>query len=180
MRDLMQDVETLGVRSGSVLPALGAAFFDAETGEIGATFYREINIASSLALGATTDASTLDWWKKQKPEAQALIFNTLSGGVSLTCALADYREFIAAHCPLKSVRIWGNGADFDQALVAAAYHQVGQQPPWTPWNSRCFRTLKNLYPGHEPTREGVHHNALADALHQAKWAVAILRNRRAV
>ncbi len=180
MRDVMVDIETLGVRPGSVLPSVGLTGFDPETGALGPSFECVINIGSSLSHGLTTDPSTLDWWKKQKPEAQAVIFDSLSGGLSLTEAIDGITAFWMALPEPGKTRLWGNGSDFDNVLLTAAYRVLGRTPPWTPWNGRCFRTLKNLFPGHEPERQGIHHNALADARHQARWALAIAKARRAI
>jgi hypothetical protein len=47
--------------------------------------------------------------------------------------------------------------------------------PWKFWNSRCFRTYKNL-PGAKSVRApdaGIKHNAMADALTQAQTLCAI-------
>ena len=71
--------------------------------------------------------------------------------------------------------IWGNGASFDPVLWGSAYDAMHHPRPWRFWNERCFRTVKALYP-HVPVppRSGTHHNALADALHQALHLMAMV------
>jgi exodeoxyribonuclease VIII len=61
-------------------------------------------------------------------------------------------------------------------MVAHAIKRAGQDVPWQFWNTRCFRTLKNMQAAKNVTvpRAGVHHNALHDALYQAKVVQYIL------
>ncbi len=72
------------------------------------------------------------------------------------------------------IAIWGNGAGFDQPILSAVYRAVGVVQPWKFFNERCYRTLKNLYPGFPYTRPKLAHHALEDAKAQAVHAVAIL------
>ena len=71
--------------------------------------------------------------------------------------------------------VWSNGADFDVPMLAHAFSQVQMEMPWKFFNSRCFRTYKNL-PGAKNVGvpfAGTKHNALADAYHQAQTLQAI-------
>lgn len=66
--------------------------------------------------------------------------------------------------------MWSNGADFDLPMLAHAFTECGIEIPWKFYNSRCFRTYKNL-PGAKTIRlpsAGVKHNAMADAYTQAQ------------
>jgi hypothetical protein len=71
--------------------------------------------------------------------------------------------------------LWGNGADFDNALLACAYKAAALIPPWAYVNNRCFRTMRKEHAVVEPLKLGVHHNALDDALHQTRWLQKIWR-----
>lgn len=71
--------------------------------------------------------------------------------------------------------VWGNGADFDPVLLSSAYRAIGRPPPHKFYNVHCFRTLKNLFPVEKPARDGTHHNALDDAIHQVKHLHKILQ-----
>lgn len=181
MRDVMIDLETLGQRPGSVILSIGAVPFSPATGFCEPGFYSTISVRSSLAAGATIDADTLDWWRKQSPEAKQVVRDALSDAApDLRQVLTFLREGLRCICKPDVLRVWGNGASFDNVLLTAAYRQIGQDAPWRFWNDRCFRTLKSTFPGHEPARAGVHHNALDDAAHQAKWANAIAKARAAL
>lgn len=186
MRDVMVDIETLGTKAGSVILSIGAVAFDRVTGEISPTqFHVPISIASSVRLGATIDADTIRWWRDQSPEAQTIIWRALSGGEDLLSTLNDFGIWLnevgaqgTDRVRASMIRVWGNGADFDNVLIAAACAQAGRPLPWNNFNNRCFRTLKDDHRDLEPVRQGVHHDALADAIHQARWACAILMLRQ--
>jgi inhibitor of KinA sporulation pathway (predicted exonuclease) len=64
-------------------------------------------------------------------------------------------------------------------ILNAAYHVSGSAAAWWKfYNNRCYRTLKNLPAAKGTTIDrgtGTHHNALDDAVSQAKHAVQILK-----
>jgi exodeoxyribonuclease VIII len=101
-------------------------------------------------------------------------------GASLTAALAAFSGWLMEQSNLKSVRVWGNGSDFDNAILACAYKAVEQPVPWQFWNNRCYRTIKNLFPSIKMIRGGVHHNALDDAKSQARHAQLILERMKSI
>lgn len=173
MQDVMLDLETFGSRPGSVIVAIGAVKMDLERGVIGDTFYRVIDPADAQSHGLTIDAATVVWWLGQSDAARMAI-SAPGGWVRLSGALGDFAEFIGT-----DARVWGNGADFDNALLAAAYHACRAPPPWRHWNSRCYRTCKSLFPEVKIERAGTHHNALDDAISQAEHLVRIMKAMRA-
>ncbi len=172
MRDLSIDIETLGTKSYSCIISIGAAFFDPSNGEVGETFYREIDIDSAKELGLVTDPSTLAWWEKQSEEARSIFL--AKDRPKITDVLQEFSDWVKGHCDPKKVRPWGNGAGFDVNLVQDAFHIAGVETPWMFWNIRDIRTVVAMC---KPavditkmvTREGTHHNALDDAIHQAKF-----------
>ncbi len=178
MIDVMLDLETLGTKPGSVILSIGAVVFDHDY--LNAEFYVEINQASCHLSGLVTSQDTLEWWQKQSPESRA-VFDRTSGtqGQGLDSALSSFTSWLHHTAPAKEICLWGNGSDFDNVLLKAAYDAVKLEFPTRFYNNRCFRTLKNLgLPVQEPQRRGVHHNALDDAIHQAIWAERILSNLR--
>lgn len=174
--DDMVDLETADNKPGAAIVSLGAVFFDPPTGRMGPEFYRVVYLPSCEELGLTVSEDTLAWWAQQSPEVQKTMDAALTRRKSRPIAdvLYEFEQYLKPAG--ENVRIWGNGSDFDNPILAMAFHACGQPLPWKFWNSRCFRTLKNM-PGARrvvPERRGTHHNALDDAKHQAEHAIAIL------
>lgn len=177
--DVMVDLETLGNTPGCVILSIGAIGFDPVRGEIGDTYYRVINKQSCLDAGLHIDRDTEAWWRKQSPEAREV----LTEAETSEFALADTLQHFAVGLIRtfgENVRIWGNGADFDNAIMAVAYRQCGIRLPWKFWNNRCYRTLKEQHPGVKLARTGTYHNALDDARTQAIHALRIFGHENPV
>lgn len=169
-RDVMIDLETLGNRPGCSILSIGAVAFD-ENG-LGPEFYCVVSRESCRKFGLHEDPETLQWWEN-KPEAARKVITEAKRGNALPAALVMLGNFIGQF-DADEVRIWGNGSDFDNAILACAYAATGFRLPWQFWNNRCYRTLKNLHPGITMKRQGTHHNALDDAKSQALHAIEIL------
>lgn len=181
MKDVMVDLETLGNRAGCAILSIGAVAFDRETFELGERFYVIVNTDSCFAADLVVHASTVEWWEKQSDEAKAVL-RQASGteeSIGLSEALNQFNAYLERQS--SGVKVWGNGSDFDNAILYSAYAAVDIEPSWKFWNSRCFRTLKDLNSGvHAPKREGVYHNALHDAITQANHAVKIFAKLKSV
>jgi len=170
----MLDLETLGTRPGCAILSIGAIAFDPQSQTLGPSFYTIIGRRSCREAGLHEDRGTLEWWNRQTPEAQTVLVDAYSFATpTLTDALGQFSAFMQ---PFSSqTRVWGCGADFDNAILAHVYAVVGVPLPWRYTNNRCYRTLKNLVPAREQRkRHGVHHNALDDARHQATHAMECL------
>lgn len=178
--DVMVDLETLGRRPGCAILSIGAVYFNPATGELGDTFYVAVrNDGSQEKLGLHVDPDTLRWWESQGAAARGVFAEAQSRTKSKQVgrALDMLNEFLAPPGK-RQVRLWGNGSDFDNAILAVAMAAAKRELAWEFWNNRCFRTLKNLVRVPEPERAGTHHNALDDAVHQARHALAILAELR--
>lgn len=182
-KDVMVDIETLGTRPGCSILSIGAIAFD-ENGVYDEGLHVVINRESCLAAGLIEDLDTLAWWEKRSDEAKVTLqqASDLATSAPLALALGMFTGFLSKHGGLKEVRVWGNGANFDQPILNAAFHaaNLGGQP-WNFYNDRCYRTLKGLLDplGSQFQRVGTHHNAHSDALSQAVHAVKLLQMLRA-
>lgn len=168
MKHIMVDLETLGTVASAVILSIGAVKFDLESDKIDdAGFYASLSIESNLDLGRRIQEDTLLWWLKQDAAAQQVFHEPK---MAIGEALSDLSDWIGTG----DYQIWSNGADFDIPMLSHAYNQVGLKTPWKFWNARCFRTYKNM-PGARDIRvqAGVKHNALSDAVSQARTVQAI-------
>lgn len=164
----MLDLETLDTAATGVILAIGAVRFNETTLDDNA-FYRIISLESNLAEQRTISASTLRWWMQQKPEAQAIFHS--AAAVPLEQALNEYRQWMGK--AWESTEVWGNGSDFDCAMLTNAYGAQGA--PWSFYNTRCFRTVKSMPSAKKVLKppNPLAHNALADAQAQAQHLQAI-------
>ena len=157
---VMVDLETLGTRPGDAVISLGAVKFSLENG-VTDRFYTSISASTCKEAGLRAQKSTLEWWEKQSPEARTAAFK---GESTLEAALTKFTTWLGTP---DNVVLWGNGANFDNALLAAAYRAISMEPPWKFWNDRCYRTIASMFLVHKIERVGTHHNALNDAETQA-------------
>lgn len=174
---IMLDLETLGTRPGCAILSIGAVFFSSTHEEWkGPTFYAPVNRLSCVAVGLDEDPDTVAWWRGQGSEARAVLAAADLGATpGLKDVLASFSRWVAENALSKDVQVWGNGADFDNPILSAAYMAVQLKQPWGPYSGRCYRTLKALHPKEKLVRSGTHHNALDDAVSQAEHAVRMLK-----
>ena len=177
--NVMVDLETMGKKHNAPIVAIGAVVFDPATGSIGESFYKVVCLESSVNWGAVIDPSTVIWWLKQSSEARSAIVN--DDAIPLQDALLQFREFVSDNVAggSKKAQVWGNGASFDNSILRSSYDCIAEDYPWEYWNDRDVRTMVELGQaiGFDPKTtipfEGDRHNALADAIHQARYVSAI-------
>jgi hypothetical protein len=169
-KHVMVDLETLSTEPNAVITSIGAVSFNEEG--LGEEFYYTVDIQSCLDAGLHISAGTIVWWLNQSQAARAMYSEEqYKHAADLRDALNAFRTWVRS---LGSQQfVWGNGADFDNVILTSAYDAFGEGRPWSTWNSRCYRTFKNLHKNVKLERHGVHHNALADAKDQAQHMVDI-------
>lgn len=183
MRNNMVDLETLGKVPGCAILSIGVvafAFGHVEHGEeiMDSGFYTVVNRQSCFDNFLHSDPETMTWWDDQSEAARVVLHESME--LSKSTPLPDALDALNAYVTSfggKDARVWGNGSDFDNAILAAAFHACGKKPAWNFWNNRCYRTLKNLdMRGTKAERVGTYHNALDDAKTQALHARQIARD----
>lgn len=175
MRDVMVDLETMGSGPNAAIVAIGAVAFNPGKGLMGSRFYRVIDLESAVLMGGQIDPATVMWWLKQSDEARSALVKSGST-MNMAVVLREFTNWMAAAADnADRVRVWGNGASFDNVILASAYRMAGLSQPWKYWNDRCYRTVKAQYPNIQMVRQGVHHNALDDAVSQASHLIEMMR-----
>lgn len=191
MTHIMVDLETWGTTPGCDIRSIGAVVFDPIAGTLGETFY--VNVYGGGIYGLHQDHETVKWWSEQSVEAQqALILDRVNihealasfaswwrkQQFGLTVASeqhADGEPNLVSPC----VKFWANGPSFDEQILAACYRAVGIDCPWSYRAPRDMRTICEAAGGVDLPFEGVEHNALDDAVHQAKCVIEAYRKLRA-
>jgi exodeoxyribonuclease VIII len=187
----MMDLETLGTVPGCVGFAIGAVEFLPNENKLGREFYTLVSVSNSLDNLLTECPDTRAWWRKQSDEAKtALHAAEAEDAPQLSDALHALNGFLLGLGGLRSVRLYGNGADFDNPILRVMYDAasvpfMGSKAGF--FGGRCYRTLKNLdellgprYAAPKLARQGTYHNALDDAKSQAQHLMDTLAAIRGV
>lgn len=165
MTDIMVDLETLGNGKNACVTQIGSCYFDRYTGEITRTFFCNVDARSAMRSGAEMDAATVYWWLNQdKGAIDAMIKPPLD---DITVAFTALNEFMRG-----AKNIWSH-ATFDFVILQETYKRLNIKPSFRYTYARDIRTLVDLSGIilNYTKREGVHHNALDDCLHQVKYCV---------
>jgi exodeoxyribonuclease VIII len=166
----MVDLETLGKNSYASILSIGAVKFDPfltpsiipEDDPPYETFHVYVDPASCAMHGLSMDTSTVMWWLAQSKESQQ--YQVEAKRMSLPEALEEFAKWFGKD----SMPTWGNGATFDNVILSNAYTACGMERPWAYFDDRCYRTMKSFAPDIKIERLGTHHNALHDAMSQAR------------
>ena len=93
-----------------------------------------------------------------------------------TLALA---EFVLFWKRSKSKKPWGNGSGFDVNIMESLFTDYNNKAPWQFWMARDMRTFQEfIMENKKPVREGLHHNALDDAIDQANFVIEGMKRKR--
>lgn len=162
---VMIDIETLGRDPGAAILSVGAVRFDLRDVH-GDPFHRSISLESCQNAGLSIEAETLEWWLDQDDAAKEV----LTGGESLHGVLTSFRSWYG-----DADEVWANSPAFDCSILEAAGEAVGVEMPWAFYEERDFRTLKELPVDVDVDQDGTDHDALDDAIYQARVASSVLR-----
>lgn len=176
--DVMIDLETLGTSTNSPVIQYGIVLFnigdmtDAQ-GSCGNVNLEDRYNDKEDKAGISYD--TLRFWLETYDRRAMLsdLFNNSAAGLREVHILTDLEDKFNAEC-MEGFRVWGNAASFDIAIFKRRFAVFGKDAPFTFRQERCFRTIKKAFSDvPEPAFVGVRHNALDDAIHQARWLSAI-------
>lgn len=182
LKHVMIDLETCGVVPGCVGFSIGAVEFLPHERRLGKEFYRVINIESCLDVFLTQDHEpngTMEWWDKQSDAAKVALLEAQdpTTSVPIAEALEDFNDYLSDVGLATKIRLYGNGADFDNPILRVMYDAAKVKPYLSgraAFGGRCYRTLKNLhellgedFAAPKLARQGTYHNALDDAKSQA-------------
>lgn len=168
-KHIMIDLETLGTKHDAIILSIGAVRFDPlNAQDLTDCFYVPVDPVSCEQYGLKADATTVMWWLGEKQSA-ARAQMVLEERTDLGSALEGFAMWYGT----EPQPVWGNGATFDNVILRTAYERAGLACPWAFFHDRCYRTMKSLtlIPAQ---RHGMHHNALHDAITQARHLCEIV------
>lgn len=182
MKDIMVDLETMDNVASAAIVSIGAVQCNLATGEIGEEYYRVVDLKGQQELGMTLNAETIYWWMDQSKEAREALL--IIGKINLSAMCTSFSKWLLRIDPSgERLRLWGNGASFDNAIIRYAFRQCKQDLHESVkfWNDRDMRTIVGFYPRQlqekwrrSHYRRGTAHNALDDAKHQVVYCSDIL------
>lgn len=88
-------------------------------------------------------------------------------------ALSMFFDWLQLEADGKEIVMWCKGTDFDKVIATAAAKTVDLKVPWKYSNFFDVRTLLKLFPEFKIPKEMVTHNALEDAILQARQLAEI-------
>jgi hypothetical protein len=165
--DLSIDIETLGVSANAVIIQIGVVEFNTDTVSIGDSFVLYPGLREQYEDRRVVDVDTIKWWTKTDP---ALFGNILN---SKTSSRSEVRtRMIDVMTPARSY--WFKHPMFDMSILNSAYDLGPRLRVLDPRSYRKIKDISTLAPAlgvPEPEFVGSVHDALSDALHQAKWVI---------
>lgn len=179
MKQIVCDLETLGLKPGNVIFSIGLCGFDTAEPWNPSAFTEIINLEDSLFAGFTQDPNTMAWWSQQPDQGELNTAKT--GGLSVQMALQYAADWIENFTNGDEFYFWGNSNTFDNEILKAYYDRTYTDVPWSYRQDMDFRTIKNLYPACKPERDFNRlpaHRALPDAIYEADWLHRILSTQK--
>lgn len=186
LNHVMVDLETLGTVPGCAGLSIGAVRFCPHRLELtGEEFYTVVSVPDQLDRFLREDEATKAWWARQSADArQVLDAANHPDAPLLPAAMTAFNDFLLSMGGMRSIRLYGNGADFDNPILRVMWDAAGVLPFGSKagfFGGRCYRTLKSLdelfgstFAAPKLERQGTYHNALDDAKHQARHLLATI------
>lgn len=176
---LMFDIETLGVREHTVVTTLACVPFTFEdevsyTDLVNKGFFAKFNIKEQIkTYKRTTDAPTIDWWKRQSDEAKFNSITPSDNDVTLLEGCTALRKWIkTTDYDFHNSFVWSRGSYFDFPKIEDLYRDLKENAPFNGFKIRDTRTLIDVLTGSlkgDYTLENgapkgfIHHHSLHDA-----------------
>jgi len=165
------DLETMNNVPNSPILSIGCVAFNSETGviDIDNGFHMYLSLDEQFRKGVMPSESTLLWWLNQSDAARSKQYDALR--FSPKAVLSDFISWMMktiGDADWKEIQLYGNGSDFDVAILANLMDKFDMKPCWPFWGARCLRTFKQgVGEGLVLPEYGVAHDALDDAIKQA-------------
>jgi len=167
MKDLMFDLETLSLLPNAAIFQIGACYFDRHSGEIFESFLCNVDIQTTFNLGFKAHADTIYWWLNRSEKARK---GLVKDRIPIESAIESFISFT-----LGTETIWCH-KDFDYPILRNYFDVLKPSVQIDYRRIYDIRTLTGLakFDHRKLLREGIHHDALDDCIHQAKYCATCI------
>lgn len=164
--DIMIDIETLSTENNAVVLSIGACAFNSN--KIESSFHHNLNMLEQVAKGRYISPHTCSFWNEQPVDKQKVIME--GAGFNNKAVLLQFIAYIDLY---PEAKVWGNGACFDIIILENLLKDYGLRIPWKFTNIMDLRTFRRMVAKNAkiPRDPAEHHDALKDALAQAKYVM---------
>lgn len=181
---IILDWETLDIQASAEVLSLGIAVVDLNQPEGMLRIVRQDwwnfetkDSGTGEQSDRTRSVETYRWWMDMERYEQWR--SMMDNQVTVARGMEELGEVIEKYTGQgQGYFLWGNGADFDLAILTSVMQQYGVKLPGFSYrNYRCLRTMRGLYPGVQiPSMDELHlmpHVAMDDAEYEAHWLCAL-------
>lgn len=176
------DLETLGIKPGSVIAAIGAVCVDPFDRAVNAKFQMEIGLRASRELGFDIDAGTLAWWMEQVAEKPGLAKLFSENASHPSSVLLKFNRWVKDQSKGgdREIRVWACGPDFDISILRAYYDTLKIDWPFRYSAARDIRTLCDEvgalvgFDRHRDAAPRMRHDPLSDARAEGRALCEVL------
>lgn len=188
IRHVVIDIETLALSTNAVVLSIGMAVLSVTGNLIMSDLDFKLPAQPQIIDERVIDQDTISWWDRQSKEAREDSFipmyaaPAVLGEGARKQLIAQLTEFYNVIRALgDGALVWGNGADFDIAILRSLLHDYKMPTPWSYKNVRCLRSVKNMLfrDGAQicanVKMQGIAHTATGDSLFEAHQLAAIIK-----
>jgi hypothetical protein len=169
---VMIDIETAAKCNKALVLSVGVVSFYPYENKIIKSSQTRMELAEQILMGRETSQETCDWWLEQDPRA---IKSAWFEGINRSTVESLYEELASFFSTGEEI-VWANGVDFDLSILESLFDDFNFKTPWKYSLKRCMRTLKEVKGVEEIDRQGLHHDSLDDAEHQARQVMKFLQH----
>ena len=131
------DIETYGTDVDARIMSVGLVYGDLATGKYLCT--EQYNITEEDQYDRSVTNSTLEFWERQdRDNPQARTYNCMNQLNTVDELLDMIDAFMKDK---QKIPVFGNGPEFDNAIIAHLYRSRGRKVPWRYGDNQSVRTM---------------------------------------
>jgi hypothetical protein len=181
-RAVFLDIETFSTEVDARIMSVGLVYGDLTTGDV--IDRAQYNITEEDQMDRSVSTGTLEFWERQdRDNPHARTINCMNQLNTVDELLDMIDEFMKDK---QKTAVFGNGPEFDNAIIAHLYQSRGRKVPWRYGDNQSVRTMVLLgrlfgidpkYVVIEKRKQAgvIDHTAVGDALMEFEYCSIIYR-----